>query len=52
MTRQLLIYDDPVPLSSDSHRDLSVRMLPGVRQAEALNSVPVVLGEFEKVAAE
>ena len=52
MTRQLLIYDDPVPLSSDSHRDLSVRTLPGFRQAEGLNSVPVVLGEFEKVAAE
>lgn len=52
MTRQLLIYDDPVPLSSDSHRHVSVRSLPGVPQAAGLNSVPVVLGEFDKVAAE
>lgn len=52
MTRQLLIYDDPVPLSSDSHRDLSVRHVTGVPQAAGLNSVPIVLGEFEKVAAE
>lgn len=52
MSRQLLIYDDPVPLSSDSHRDLSVRRTTGVPQAAGLNSVPIVLGEFEKVAAE
>lgn len=52
MTRQLLIYDDPVPLSSENHRDVSVRILEGMPQAAGLNSVPIVLGEFEKVAAE
>lgn len=52
MTRQLLIYDDPTPLSSDVHRDVSLRQVKGMPQATGLNSVPIVIGEFEKVAAE
>ena len=52
MTRQLLIYDDPAPLSSETHRDVSLRALTGLPHAAGLNSVPIVVAEFEKVAAE
>ena len=52
MTRQLLIFDDPVPLSSETHREVSLRAQSGMPHAQVLNSVPIVVAEFEKVAAE
>lgn len=51
MTRQLLIYETATPLSSDAHRDLSVRA-DGYGFAAGINSVPVLTAEFALVGAE
>lgn len=52
MPKQLLIYDDPAPLSAETHRDISVRMPASYGFASGLNSVPVVVAEFERLSAE
>lgn len=52
MTRQLLIYSDPIVLSAETHRDLSVRTSANFSFARQINSVPVVLAEFERLAPE
>lgn len=52
MTKQLLIYDDPAPLSAEAHRDISVRMPGTYGFAAGINSVPVVVAEFERLSAE
>ncbi len=52
MTRQLLIYENAEPLSSEAHRDVSVRTGTSWSFAAGLNSVPLVVAEFEKAAAE
>lgn len=46
MTTQLLIYENAVPLSSEAHRDLSVRHEGGYGFAAGLNSVPLLTAEF------
>jgi hypothetical protein len=51
MTKQLLIYETPTPLSAEAHRDLSVRD-EGFGFAAALNSVPLLIAEFAPAAAE
>ena len=51
MTRQLLIYENAVPLSSESHGDLSVRDA-GFGFAARLNSVPLLAAEFGPMGAE
>ena len=51
MTRQLLIDENAVPLSSDAHRDLSVRDA-GFGFAARLNSVPLLAAEFGPMGAE
>lgn len=50
MTTQLLIYENAVPLSSDAHRDLSVRHEGGYAFAAGLNSVPLLAAEFAAAA--
>lgn len=52
MTKQLMIYENAVPVSVDAHRDLSVRQGVGYAFSHDLNSVPLVVAEFEKAAAE
>ena len=51
MTRQLLIYENVVPLSSEAHGDLSVREA-GFGFAARLNSVPLLAAEFGPMGAE
>jgi hypothetical protein len=51
MTKQLLIYETPTPLSAEAHRDLSVRDA-GFGFAAALNAVPLLTAEFGPAAAE
>lgn len=46
MTKQLLIYERAVPVSSDSHRNHSVRMGQSYRFAREINSVPILATEF------
>ncbi|SEO33141.1 SapC protein [Pseudorhodobacter antarcticus] len=52
MTKQLMIYENAVPVSADEHRGLSVRQGTSFGFAAALNSVPLVVAEFEKASAE
>ncbi len=52
MTKQLMIYENAVPVSADAHRDVAVRQGASFSFAAALNSVPLVVAEFEKAAAE
>lgn len=46
MTKQLLIYDRVVPISSDTHRNWSVKALSSYDFARHLNSVPLLAAEF------
>lgn len=46
MTKQVLIYDRVVPISSDIHRDLSVKAIQSYEFAGSLNSVPLLAAEF------
>ena len=52
MSRQLMIYENATPLSAEAHRNISVRSGTSYAFARTLNSVPIVVGEFEKVGAE
>lgn len=52
MTKQLMIYENAVPVSLDQHRDVSVRTGNSYAFAAAINSVPIVAAEFERAAAE
>lgn len=52
MTNQLLFYKSAVPLSSESHRDISVRTDGTYGFAETVNSVPIVAAEFRQAAAD
>lgn len=52
MTNQLLIYANAVPLSADTHRDVSVRTGADWGFARTLNSVPIVVAEFEPACIE
>ena len=46
MSKQLLIYERVVPLSSDLHRDVSVKATDKFDFARDLNSVPLLAAEF------
>lgn len=46
MTKQILIYDRVVPISSETHRDLSVKVTENYGFAKSLNSVPLLAAEF------
>lgn len=52
MTKQLMIYENAVPISAEAHRNVAVRQGTTFGFAAALNSVPLVVAEFEKAAAE
>lgn len=52
MTKQLMIYENAVPISVDAHRNVAVRQGTTFGFAAALNSVPLVVAEFEKASAE
>lgn len=46
MSKQLLIYERVVPLSSEAHRSVSVKMTESFAFASHLNSVPLLAAEF------
>jgi hypothetical protein len=46
MAKQLMIYERAVPISSDRHRDWSVRMGATYGFARNVNSVPLLAAEF------
>ena len=46
MVKQLMIYDRVVPVSSDTHRDWSVKLADQYGFAKSLNSVPLLAAEF------
>jgi hypothetical protein len=52
MAKQLMIYDRAVPISSDRHRDWSVRSGGNYAFAQGINSVPVVAAEFRAAATD
>lgn len=52
MTKQLLIYERAVPLSSEVHRNLSVDVGADYSFAQGVNSTPVVAIEFPSAVAE
>lgn len=52
MVKQLLIYENPVPVSAQTHRDVSVRLTGTYEFCAGLNAVPVVVAEFEKLASD
>lgn len=49
--KQLLIYQNPVPLNRQAHRSLRVRSTPGdMRFAAHINSAPLAAAEFGRAA--
>ena len=52
MSKQLLIYQDVVPLSAERHRDWSVKLDGHFRFASAINSVPLLVAEFAAAAGD
>jgi len=52
MTKQLMIYENAVPISAEAHRQTSVRTGDSFAFAAGINSVPIVAAEFEKAGAE
>ncbi len=52
LAKQLMIYENAVPISAETHRDTSVRTGGSFRFAADINSVPLVAAEFERAAAD
>lgn len=52
MTTQLLFYRNPVPVSSEAHRDTCVKTGTSYSFARSVNSVPLVASEFAEAGAE
>lgn len=52
MANQLLFYKSAVPLSSETHRDVSVRTDGNYGFADTVNSVPIVAAEFRPAASD
>ena len=52
MSKQLLIYEKAVPVSSKRHRDWSVAKTDDMGFASEVNSVPLVAAEFPVAASE
>jgi hypothetical protein len=52
MTKQLLIYDNVVPVNRNAHRKMSVRQTTSFAFARGVNSVPIVDVEFSRVCVE
>lgn len=52
MAKQLLIYENVVPISSETHKDWSVKVRRDYKFASELNSVPLLAAEFLIAARE
>lgn len=52
MSKQLMIYERAVPVSSEAHKDWSVKLDGGFGFAREVNSVPVLAAEFATSALE
>lgn len=52
MTKQLMIYERAIPISSERHRDWSVKTGTNYAFARGINSVPLVAAEFVAAATE
>lgn len=52
MAKQLMIYERAVPISSEAHRDWSVKTGNDFSFAKDINSVPVLAAEFATAALE
>ncbi len=52
MTTQLLLYEKAVPVSLERHRDWSVKVGKDYSFARRVNSVPLLLAEFQNAASE
>lgn len=52
MSKQLMIYDNVVPLNRNTHREYSVKQTTSFDFAKSTNTVPIVDVEFIKVAME
>ena len=52
MTKQLMIYERAVPVSSERHRDWSVRSGSNFGFAREVNSVPLLAAEFTAAATD
>ena len=52
MTKQVLLYENAVPVSSERHRDWSLKMGDNHAFARDVASVPLVVGEFAAAAHE
>ena len=52
MSTQLLFYDNPMPVSSDRHKQTSVKSGEDFSFARDVNSVPLVAAEFAEAGAE
>ena len=52
MTKQLMIYDNVIPLSSEKHKDISVQTGKDWRFAADLNTAPILVAEIEPASAE
>ena len=52
MTKQLMIYERAVPVSSEAHRDWSVQAGRTFSFAKEINSVPLLAAEFGAAAGE
>jgi len=52
MAKQLLIYNQAVPVNAQTHQDVSVKMTGNYDFAKAVNSVPIVAAEFNAASAD
>lgn len=52
MTKQLMIYENAVPISAEAHRETSVKSGDSFSFAAGINSIPIVAAEFERAGAE
>ncbi len=52
MTKQLMIYERAVPVSSETHRDWSIQAGRSYGFAKEINSVPLLAAEFAAAAAD
>jgi len=52
LSKQLLIYEQVVPITSKNHKDWSVKFDGNYEFARAINSVPLVAAEFPHASAE
>lgn len=52
MAKQLLIYDQAVPVNAEAHKDVSVKTSGSYDFAAEVNSVPIVAAEFAAAAAD